>query len=67
MATTPTSAPLFPPSLTSREARKRLNVCRPKIYELLRSGALQGFKIGRDWRISEASIAEFVKRGGVRD
>lgn len=29
------------------------------LYEMLRKGKLQGFKIGRDWRISERAVIAY--------
>lgn len=59
--------PPFHETLTSSQATKRLHVSKPKLYQLLRNGALRGFRIGSHWRIDEASIAEFIQRGGFHE
>ena len=61
-------APLL---LTVREVIALLRVQRPKVYELIRDGAIDGFKVGADWRIRRDSVEnlvgpiplEFFKRG----
>lgn len=37
------------------------------IYNLLREGKLQGFKLGKDWRITDAARIEYETCGGVPD
>ena len=37
--------------------------CSPDIiYDLLRSGALRGFKLGAAWRISAAAVSRFENK-----
>ena len=50
--------------LTPAQAAERLQVSIFSIQEWLRQGKLKGFKAGRLWRIREADLDDFVKRGG---
>ena len=46
--------------LTVREVTKLLRVQRPKVYELIKEGAIEGFKVGADWRIRRDSVEKLV-------
>jgi excisionase family DNA binding protein len=46
--------------LTVREVAQLLRIHRPKVYELIRKGQLDGFKIGADWRVKRESIEEIT-------
>ena len=35
------------------------------VYDLLRTGKLKGFKLGKDWRITEEARAAFEEAGGA--
>ncbi len=50
-------APLL---LTVREVSRLLRVQRPKVYELIRDGAIEGFKLGADWRIRRDSVENLI-------
>ena len=50
---TDTPQPLL---LTVKEAANLLRIHRPKVYELIKSGEIEGFKIGADWRIRRDSV-----------
>ena len=50
-------APLL---LTVREVTQLLRVQRPKVYELIRDGAIEGFKVGADWRIRRDSVERLI-------
>ena len=50
-------APLL---LTVREVTQLLRVQRPKVYELIRDGAIDGFKVGADWRIRRDSVEKLI-------
>ena len=50
-------APLI---LTVREVTKLLRVQRPKVYELIRTDIIQGFKVGADWRIKRDSVEKLI-------
>ncbi|MCB0325154.1 MAG: helix-turn-helix domain-containing protein [Bdellovibrionales bacterium] len=46
--------------LTVREVSQLLRVQRPKVYELIKDGAIDGFKVGADWRIRRDSVENLV-------
>lgn len=46
--------------LTVREVSKLLRIHRPKVYDLLRAGTIDGFKLGSDWRIKRDSVEKLV-------
>ncbi|MBA7491457.1 hypothetical protein ES702_02003 [subsurface metagenome] len=47
-------------TLTSSEVRKILKISKPTLYKLLAKGDLHGIKVGRDWRIPEENLEEFL-------
>ena len=49
-----------PVLLTVREVSLLLRVQRPKVYELIRDGAIEGFKLGADWRIRRDSVEALI-------
>lgn len=49
-----------PVLLTVREVSTLLRIHRPKVYDLIRDGTIEGFKIGADWRIKRESVEKFV-------
>ncbi len=61
--------------LTVREVSQLLRVQRPKVYELIKDGAIEGFKLGADWRVRRDSVEsligpipeEFFKNSGHMD
>lgn len=46
--------------LTVREVSTLLRVQRPKVYELIKDGAIDGFKVGADWRIRKDSVENLI-------
>ncbi len=46
--------------LTVREVSLLLRVQRPKVYELIKEGAIDGFKVGADWRIRRDSVENLI-------
>ena len=46
--------------LTVREVSKLLRIHRPKVYDLIRAGTIEGFKLGSDWRVKRESIEKLV-------
>ena len=50
----------LPVVLTAQEAMDILGVGKNTIYRLLASGALQGIRIGRSWRISGDALEYFM-------
>ena len=49
-----------PMLLTVREVATLLRVQRPKVYELIKDGAIDGFKVGADWRIRRDSVEQLI-------
>ena len=54
------TSPKGPLLLTVKEVTRLLRVQRPKVYELIKSGAIKGFKVGADWRIRADSVENLV-------
>ena len=52
----------YPPILTARGVQELLCIGKNKLYELLSSGELKGFRIGRDWRVQRDAVFDFIKR-----
>lgn len=50
-------------ALTAKQTRQILQVSKPKLYELIKSGMLPAFRIGRNWRVTEESLRTFMKGG----
>ncbi len=46
--------------LTVREVARLLRIHRPKVYELIKDGSIDGVKVGADWRIKRASVENLV-------
>ena len=46
--------------LTPREIMDILGIGKNSIYDLLNSGQLQGFRVGRSWRVTEDALEEFM-------
>lgn len=49
-----------PVLLTVREVSILLRVQRPKVYDLIKDGAIDGFKVGADWRIRRDSVEALI-------
>ena len=52
----------LPVVLTAAEAMDLLGVGKNTMYRLLKSGELEGFRVGRSWRIPESSIGKLMYR-----
>lgn len=50
--------------LTPSDVMATLNIGKNSVYELLNSGALTGFRIGRSWRVSAEELERFVLQHG---
>ena len=46
--------------LTVREVASLLRIHRPKVYDLIKSETIDGFKLGSDWRIKRESVEKLV-------
>lgn len=49
-------------AVTPEEAARLLSIGRSALYELMASGELRSFKIGRSRRVAVSAIEEFVRR-----
>lgn len=47
--------------LTIEEACEQLKIGKSGLYQLMRSNHLKAFKIGRNWKIPQSSITEYIK------
>jgi excisionase family DNA binding protein len=54
---TDSSQPLL---LTVKEVAKILRIHRPKVYDLIKAGTIEGFKLGSDWRVKRESIERMI-------
>ena len=46
--------------LTVKEVSELLRIHRPKVYDLIHEGIIEGFKIGSDWRVRKESVEKIV-------
>ena len=37
-----------------------LRIHRPKVYDLIKAGTVEGFKLGSDWRVRRSSIEKLI-------
>ena len=49
--------------LTPREVMDLLYIKKNTLYRLLNSGELKGFRVGRQWRVTKASLQSFSSGG----
>ena len=54
------SKEIEPVLLTVREVSSLLRIHRPKVYDLIHEGLIDGFKVGADWRIRRESVEKIV-------
>ena len=47
--------------LTIEEACEQLKIGKSGLYQLMRTKQINAFKIGRNWKIPQASIIEYIK------
>lgn len=47
--------------MTITQVAKYLQVSEVTMYKLLREGTIQGFKIGRSWRVSSADLSLYIE------
>lgn len=48
--------------ISLEEACEQLQIGKSSLYQLLRSGELKAFRIGRNWKIPSPSIAEYINK-----
>lgn len=46
--------------LTVKEVSRLLRIHRPKVYDLIRDGTIEGFKLGSDWRVKRESVEKLI-------
>lgn len=51
--------------LTPADVMDILNIGKNAVYELLNSGQLKGFRIGKSWRISAEELERFMLISGI--
>ncbi len=47
--------------LTSSDVAERLQMNERTVTQWLRNGHLRGFKIGKEWRVSDADLDAFIE------
>lgn len=50
---------------TAQEIANRWGVGYPTVLSLLRDGRLQGFRAGREWRVTDTALREYEDRPAV--
>lgn len=58
---------LSPDVVTANEAAEALGVHVYTVYQLLRAGHLEGFRIQTHWRIPRKSVESFIGRNKKRE
>lgn len=53
--------------LVPREVSEKLNVSRPTVLRWLRTGKLEGFRVGGRWRVTPEALADFLAAGKQGD
>jgi excisionase family DNA binding protein len=48
--------------LTAEQAATTLAICRTRVYDLLRTGALESVQIGTSRRIPDEALTDYVRR-----
>ncbi|RIL09283.1 MAG: hypothetical protein DCC75_06845 [Proteobacteria bacterium] len=46
--------------LTVKEVSTLLRIHRPKVYDLIKEGIIEGFKLGSDWRVKRQSVEALI-------
>ena len=47
-------------ALTVSQTCQALQVSKPKLYDLIRTGHIAAFRIGRNWRVTEEALRAFM-------
>lgn len=48
---------------TLDEVAEALKITRRTLYTYVKEGKLKAVKIGREWRVSEAALQDFINKG----
>lgn len=51
----------FPPYLVPQEVMELLRIGKNTCYDLLASGKLKGFRIGKQWRVARDALEAYAK------
>ena len=46
--------------LTVKEVAKLVRIHSPKVYDLIKAGTIEGFKLGSDWRVKRESVEKLI-------
>ena len=52
----------LPEIITAKQLAEFLQISETTVKRALKSGELQGFKAGRDWRIEKESVIRWLKK-----
>lgn len=47
---------------TTKEVSERLKITPMSVTRFIKSGKLQGFRVGNQWRITQKALLEFIER-----
>ena len=50
--------------LTIKDLQKLLNIGRNTALRLVQDGEIEGFKVGRQWRVTRESVGRYIRRYG---
>ncbi|ABR47225.1 DNA binding domain, excisionase family [Alkaliphilus metalliredigens QYMF] len=48
--------------MTVSEVAKYLKISEVTTYKFVQEGKIQGFKVGRHWRVKRSDLVEFIER-----
>ena len=48
--------------LTIKDLQKLLNIGRNTALRLVQDGEIEGFKVGRQWRLTRESVVRYIRR-----
>lgn len=48
--------------LTIKDLQKLLHIGRNTALRLVQDGEIEGFKVGRQWRVTKMSVAKYINR-----
>lgn len=56
----------YPDVLTTKETQVILGIGRISVYNLIESGQIEAFQIGRTYKIPKRSLIKFLKERGAK-
>jgi excisionase family DNA binding protein len=51
----------YPDVLTTKEVQDILFIGKNTLYSFLNEGRIEGFRVGRHWRVSKDSMISYIK------